>query len=352
MIHDKVQKQEGGDSSTNLQGQSIVINQGISYSDAKEIALDVYKSNYLQLSQDAAELARSRAEELTDDFLQKLKEEKEEAIEEIGTPGMQSAIYEAQKQFAKSGDKDLEGLLVDILVERAITPDRNIQQIVLDEALSVAGKLTTEQMDALTLNFLITHTQKPNLVNLESIKEYLIREIVPFTHELSDTSSCYKHLEYAGCGSIMEASTIKPVEELLKQRYPALFSKGFSEDKFRADVGEPILYKHLLMRNFHSLNNIQLSSMNVEVLRHMAKDQNISEDNLNKLITLFNSTLMNVTEIKEYLLEQVPEIKALFDLWRDSSISKFTLTTVGIAIAHANFRRRTGVKLDLSIWVK
>jgi hypothetical protein len=352
MINDKVQKQEGGDSSTNLQGQSIIVNQGISYSDAKEIALDVYKSNYLQLSQDAAEIARSRAEELTDDFLLKLKEEKEEAIVEIGTPGMQSAIYEAQKQFAKTGDKDLESLLVDILVERAMTPERNIHQIVLDEALLVAGKLTTEQMDALTLNFLITHTQKHNLLNLESVKDYLNREVIPFTHELSDTSSCYQHLEYAACGSIMEASKIKPVEELFKKRYPALFSKGFSEEKFREDVGEITLFNNLLIRNFHSVNNIQLSCMNIDVLRHIAKEQNISEENLNKLITLFNSTLMNVTEIKEYLLEQVPSIKALFDLWSDSSISKFTLTTVGIAIAQANFRRRTGVKLDLGTWVK
>lgn len=352
MINDKVQKQEGGDSSTNLQGKSIVVNQGISYSDAKEIALDVYKANYLQLSQDAAELARSRAEELTDDFLMKLKEENEEAIIEIGTPGMQSAIYEAQKQFAKTGDKDLEGLLVDILVERAITPERNIHQIVLDEALIVAGKLTTEQMDALTLNFLITHTQKHDLINLDAITAYINSEIIPFTHELSDTSSCYNHLEYAGCGSIMEASTIKPVEELFKNRYPALFSKGFSEEKFKSDVGEPALFQGLLIKNFHSVNNIQLSCMNIEVLQGIAKEKNISEDNINKLITLFNSTLMNATEIKEYLLEKTPPIKVLFDLWSNSSISKFTLTTVGFAIAQANFRRRTGIKLNLSTWVK
>ena len=50
MINDQVQKQQSGDSSTNLQGQSIVVSQGISYSDAKEIALDVYKANFLKLS--------------------------------------------------------------------------------------------------------------------------------------------------------------------------------------------------------------------------------------------------------------------------------------------------------------
>jgi hypothetical protein len=352
MINDKVQKQEAGDGSTNLQGQSIVINQGITYSDAKDIALDVYKANYIQLSQDAAELARERAEELTDDFLAKLKEEKEEAISEISTPSMQSALYEAQKQYARTGDKDLEELLVDILVERAITPDRNIKQIVLDEALLVAGKLTSEHMDALTINFLMTKIQKNNLLNLESVVSHINTEIIPFTNELSDASSCYEHLEYAGCGSIMEASIIKPIEELYLGRYPALFSKGFTEEKFRNDVGEPALFNRLLIRCFHFVNNIQLSCMNVDVIRHVAQEQNISDENLNKLISLFNSTLMNKTEVKEYFLEKTPQIKCLFDLWSNSSISKFTLTTVGIAIAQANYKRKTGLKLELGIWVK
>jgi hypothetical protein len=62
MINDRVQKQEAGDGSTNLQGQSIVIHQGISYADAREIALDVYKANFIQLSQEAADLARACSE--------------------------------------------------------------------------------------------------------------------------------------------------------------------------------------------------------------------------------------------------------------------------------------------------
>lgn len=350
MINDKNQK--GGDYSTNLQAESIVVNQGISYSDAKEIALDVYKANFLKLSQSAAELARSRAEELTDDFLKKLKAEKEDAINEIGNPGMQSAIYEAQKLFAKTGDKDLESLLVDILVERAITTERNIQQIVLDEALIVAGKLTTEQIDILTLNFLIVDTQKHYVKNLKSFIEYINDEIIPFTNELSETSSLYRHLEYTGCISIMEASAVKPVEELFMNRYPALFSKGFSEERFKADIGEPALFNKLIIRSFHSVNDLQLSCMNVKALRDISEEINISEGNINKLIILFNSTLMSMAEIKEFLLDALPPIKALFDLWDNSDITKFTLTTVGIAIAQANFRRRTGVKLNLNTWIK
>lgn len=118
MMKDDVQKQEAGDYSTNLQGKSIVIHQGISYADAKEIALDVYKANFLQLAQDAASLAINRAEQLTDDFLARLKERAPETIGSMRDPAMQMAIFTAQREYAKSGDMDLEDLLIDILVER------------------------------------------------------------------------------------------------------------------------------------------------------------------------------------------------------------------------------------------
>jgi hypothetical protein len=350
MINDDIQKQESGDSSTNLQGRNITINQGISYSDAKEIALDVYKANFLQLSQQAADQARARAEELTDDFLAKLKKENEMAVAEMSTPGMQLALYEAQKQYAKIGDKNLEELLVDILVERASTPERNIYQIVLDESLTVASKLTTEQMDALTINFLLSKTMK-QLINLDAVSEYINLEILPFLSELSDTSSCYEHLEYAGCGSFMQVSRIKPIESLFLRNYPGLFSKGFNQERFEHEIGNLDEYTELVIKCLHYPNLYQFNVIDTEVLNLMSTKLNISEGVNDKMISLFNSTLMSDNEIKEYLIKTEPGLQPLFDLWEKSSISKFSLTTVGIAIAQANFRRRTGIKLDLSIWV-
>lgn len=352
MISDQIQKQEGGDRSTNLQGQSIVIHQGISYSDAKEIALDVYKSNFLQLSKDSAELARARAEELTDNFLLRLKEENEIAVSEMSTPGMQAALFEAQKQYAKTGDKNLEGLLVDILVERASTPERDIHQIVLDESLSVASKLTTEQMDALTVNFLFSKTRNHGIVNPETLEKYLETNILPFLPELTGTSSCYEHLEYVGCGSFMHVNRIHSIEHLFRTHYQGLFSKGFDVDRFTNDVGNIADYAGLLMQCFHDPQKYQLNAIDIEIVKKMCGDRGFSVDIQNKLIAIFNSTLMSENEIKEYLVSIKPEVQTLFDLWTDSSISKFSLTTVGIAIAQANFRRRTGMKLDLSIWVK
>lgn len=351
MINDRVQKQEAGDGSTNLQGQSIVIHQGISYTDAKEIALDVYKANFIQLSQEAADLARQRATELTDDFLQKLKADNESAVASMSTPGMQAAIYEAQKQYAKTGDKNLEGLLVDILVERTATSERNIKQIVLDESLSVASKLTTEQMDALSINFLIVKTKTTYLIDLATLRSYVETEIVPFLAELTEKSSCYEHLEYVGCGSVIHVGNLPSIERFFLNSYSGLFSKGFSEERFKNETGLTEEFRKLTTRCLHNSESYQFNRVDTSAIEDMCKMHGISEEVKSKIIALHNATTMAEPEVQEYLLSVCPQLNRLFSLWKNSSISSFSLTTVGVAIAQANFRRRTGIKLNLETWV-
>lgn len=352
MINDKNQNQNGGDGSTNLQGQTVIIHQGISYSDAKEIALDVYKANVLQLSRDAVEVARARAEEITDAFLEKLKQENEAAVSEMSQPGMQAALFEAQKQYARTGDKNLEGLLVDILVERASTPERNIHQIVLDESLAVAAKLTTEQMDALTVNFLFSKTKNNGLKSLDAIGKYLDTDVIPFLSELRESSSCYEHLEYAGCGSNIHVGSIHPIEHLFRLQYPGLFSKGFPLERFESEVGPAAAYPGLLVQCLHNPDLLQLSVLDTDVLKTQLEQKKVPEEMWPKFTEIFNATLMSDQEIKDYIIKTRPAAKKLFELWASSSISKFSLTTVGVAIAQANYRRRTGSKLKLSTWVK
>lgn len=349
MIKDSNQNQEAGDGSTNLQGQTITIHQGISYSDAKQIALDVYRSNFMQLSQDAAKLARERAEELTDDFLAQLSKTNSAAVDELRTPSMQAAIFEAQKHYAKTGDKDLEELLVDILVERASATERNIRQIVLDESLAVAPKLTPEQMDALTVNFLLAKTKK-QLGNLPALTSYFHEDILPFLDGLRATSSCYEHLAYTGCGAIVHVGGIKPVEELMRINYAGLFSNGFTIEKFEAEIGPQLDYQSVLLSCLHDQSKLQLNAIDEDVLVKAVENNGYSSSK-DKIMSLFKSSIMTQAEAKNYIISVCPGMEKLFDLWRDSLISKFSLTTVGIAIAQANFRRRTGVRLDLGIWV-
>lgn len=285
MINDQVQKRQGGDSSTNLQGQSIVINQGISYSDARDIALDVYRSNFIQLSNDAAELARNRAVELTDCFLQKLKETNEAAIEEMKQPAMQAALYEAQKQYAKSGDHELEYMLVDILVQRASTSERSTKQIVLDEALEVVSKLTNQQLNILSLNFSLTRLFRNNINNLESLINYIRTEVLIFVDKNVDYhQSWFEHLAYSGCVTLLDASSYKSIPELMLNQYPAMFQNGFEKEEFEGFIGKPMSdFNQLLMVCFHTINLYQFNLINDRLLAEQAKEIGIENEDIQKL---------------------------------------------------------------------
>ena len=81
MMKDK--KQEGGDGSSNIQAENVNVYNGITYKDAKEIALDVFNSNFIRLKSEAAQIAAERAEEITEKIVKELNEKSPESLEEF-----------------------------------------------------------------------------------------------------------------------------------------------------------------------------------------------------------------------------------------------------------------------------
>jgi hypothetical protein len=60
---------------------------------------------------------------------------------------------------------------------------------------------------------------------------------------------------------------------------------------------------------------------------------------------------MNAPEVKDLLIKTNPCMEKVFETWNKSRFKNFEVSSVGIAISHANYRRRTGRTLDLSIWI-
>src|SRR5207244_8541795 len=135
--------------------------------EVRQIALDVFRGNYLSLAGEAVRVARGRAEEVTDAFLRKLQEQNPGGVRQAAEPDFQHAVYTVQKEYARCGDKELGDLLVDLLVDRTKESSRSILQIVLNESLSVAPKLTQAQLAALSLVFLFLYTIKQGISSCE-----------------------------------------------------------------------------------------------------------------------------------------------------------------------------------------
>lgn len=274
-------EQSGGQNSVNLQGENVHYH-GLTYSDAKEIAQDVFEKNFRELTTEAAETAAQRANEVREQIMNKLKQVEENVLESFKDPDVQYQIFNVQKEYARSGDENLAEMLTDLLVERVNEPDRTLKQVLLNESMSVLPKLIKGQVDILTWVFVVRYVKDNSATSLKMFQGFFnaVYNGIPLDEQEIQLSANYKHLQYAGCG----ATTIgESFEKLHLDRYPNLFSKE--------------------------------------------------------------------TDVIDIMRDLCPRMETIAKIWNDTELRHFTLTSVGMTIAHANLCRLIGIKTDLEVWI-
>lgn len=304
-VYDR-QNQRAGDNSVNVQAQLVHLQSGLSYTEVREVALDVFKANHHELSKRAAELARVRAEELTDEYLRKLSAVAPGQLAVAAVdPGVQVALYEAQKDYVAAGGDAVTGnMLVELLVQRSALPDRTLEQLVVTEALKVVPKLTLGQLNALTCNFVMRRVQSTTASDLVQVIAWLRANLVPFAHELPRSLLYYEHLTYAGCGYFSGRVSLA---KLVSETYP--------------QAGGQIRKEVFLVRDDDALG--------VPSPKRAKTDEQI---------------------VRDLLIRSHPSMKVVYAAWAEP-LSRLELTTIGLAIAHANWRRVIQTEHELSLWL-
>ncbi|GHA51974.1 hypothetical protein GCM10010372_59830 [Streptomyces tauricus] len=340
------QRQTGGDNSTNYQIAGDM-HAGLSYRDAKEIAEDVFRQNYTQLAAEAAETAEKRAQHISEKVFKKMFSESPESLQNARTPDFQRALFRVQEEFATTGDEDLGDLLVDMLVDRSKESGGSFRQVVLNEALKTAPRLTSAQVAVMGAVFIARYVNVP----ATSIPQFhaTIREYwVPVIKGLQQPSDANMgHIAYAGCGSINLA--LVTFTQLFLERYPGLLTAGFKREDYT--FSDEYLDSGLLIPCLRDPLMVQVAAVsrkeleqkltiidvgeNAEPLRHMLVGNPISGESILQEVKSLDSSLGNFAEI-----------------WGNSSMKNFDLTSVGIAIAHAHCRRLLGSAMPpVDIWL-
>jgi hypothetical protein len=343
------QTQKGGEGSTNIQTEEFTVIQGLTYPEVRQVAIDVFKLNFFELAGEARVIAAERAEQVTEDFLRKLQTENPKGFSKAQDPDFQHALFTVQKEYARTGDKELGDLLVDLLVDRSKQDQRNILQIVLNESLSVAPKLTDDQLAALAVIFFCRYTENPSLGNLQMLGDSLNKFIGPFSDKLLKNQACYQHLEYSSCGSIGMGTT--DLQGVFGNKYQGCFLKGFDKDEIENRKISIGLDQRVFIACLNNPSTLQVRALNHGALKELMHKLSIPETDQPKISSLFDLNKMNNNEIKEKIIEVSPCMKNIFEAWESSALKNFTLTSVGIAIGHANIKRLVGEFSDLSIWI-
>lgn len=341
--------QQGGDNSLNIQAEQVTVNTGLTISHVREIANEVFESNFAKLAGLARETADKRAREITDQFIQELEAKNPAGMQAAEDPDFQYSLFTVQKEFARCGDKELGDLLVGLLVDRTKQEERSLLQIVLNESLSVAPKLNSEQLDILACCFNVANVFRGNMQSIEMLSDYLENGILVFADPISLKLSNYKHIEFVGCASVRAGS--RDIIKLLTNTYKGFFSKGYQRDAIRAiEEREPkIIDVHIPC--LHDFALLQPKGINDDITKTMCSDIGISEELANQLIQLNTQYVMNEQEARKFLEKICPRFPKFLDDAASTQFNSMELTSVGIAIAHAHSRKKIGFDADLSIWI-
>jgi hypothetical protein len=344
-------EQEGAEGSTNI--QAVNYYGGLTYKDAKDIALDVFESNFYKLSAFAANVASERAEKMVENYLAKLQQEKPESIVNVNDPDIQFALFTAQKEYARSGDDNVGDMLVELLVERTKVKERNFKQVVLNEAIEVLPKLNTIQLKILSLLFVISYTRFQNVNSIPALKDMLHRYFEPFVFDTLPSDNQFLHLEYCGCINAERIAT-REIMAPFKMNYPGLFSRGFSREVITQRFGNQIpegKETELFTRCLHNPSLLQINALDRSILENKVTELELDHSILSRLNQLFDEDLMTDNQIKDKLIEQFPSFEKIIQFWEGTAIKSSRLTTVGIAIAHANLKKNSNIDADLEIWI-
>ena len=346
------QRQSGGDNSRPVQvGRDLNLSRGVSPAEARQIALDVYRSHELEQRGVARAIVDERVEAVSNSFLLELYRRAPQASHALADPGVQFSLFTAQRDQARRGEDSLETTLVDLLVDRCTATTGSLAAIVMDEAIATAGKLTQSQFATLSVAWYLQRTLSPSITTVESHAHWISRNLMPFVPMLPAHNSSYEHLAYTGC------ATLSPVTQALGSRfsasYPGVYSGGVPLMNLAVEglgletfAGDRRLFV-AAERNPGWLRVV----MEGPSLPAYIGELGLSEDQEAQLGRLAVANSIGPARVLDELRPLVPDIDELRKAFEETALMRVQPTTVGTAIAHANARRVTGEQAPLSVWI-
>lgn len=324
----------------------------LSVSDVKEIAQIVYNENFYRLESIAKDKANKRKDELLNLVINRISILPSIYLNKFSEPYLQSALFEAIKAYAKTGDEILKGLLVSLIFNLVKEKTRALKSIVFEESIFIAPKLTEYQFDILSLVFLLLYAPNKNINNWGDFEFYLRKYVLPFIKSVTSNPTCYRHFEYVGCAFIRES--YRSIEDVFYFYYPGLFSAGFKKERFQNNVDKDLkkyIDNDLLIPCYHDSSLFQINAINNKDIIRKCENLDLDSSTIFKIKRIQKEHLMGNENIQKAILKIDENFSNLFSLWDKSFIKYLELTSVGVAIGIANIERKIGESLDFSIWI-
>lgn len=317
-----------------------------------EKAMTLFSQHYIVLSNSISKTVQQRAEMITQMAIIKLSVARADAYEILSDPDVQRNLQIIQKEFASSGDEHVAHLLIDVFLDSVKQPRNTLAQSLANDALSVLGRLTKQQLDIISLLFILKYTRDSKNSCLTSIQQYTTKYIMPFCDHLTREVSTYRHIEYYGCTQ-MGSSPIA-LEGLLLGLYPAVFQyMGFSREEMKESVGEELINEELLVPSLFDSQLWKLNGIDDQMTKNILLQAGLSGKIVTAMEQLQQSRPSQCTEegIRLWLPHIDPQLSELSEIWNQSPLQVTQLRVLGVYIAQINIKRQINENFDIGAWL-
>jgi hypothetical protein len=348
------QNQHVGKQSLAIQsGGNTIIHQGVSPEDMRKI-LETLAAQVPVFAAMAKEIADARVADLEKRLIEKFSDPRQANSESFKDPDFQYLLTRVQQAYARSGDEAVRDILVDLIASRSKETVRGRLSLTLNDAVEKAALLTKNEFAELSLCYLIRYTRVGDVTNLATFGERHSRLVRPLLPDIAIGNASYQYLEAQSCGttSALHLNLINA----FRQTYSGIFSAGFDRAQLARFLPEERIESlegaGLLVPCINDLTKLQFDTLNKKDFEESAAKSGLSEKETSDAWNVFESTIWNGEDFLAKVQKHYPEIRTLHSLWAGTPLETLFLTTVGIAIGHANLSRVAGFNADLGIWIQ
>jgi len=333
----------------NFQGDAISVHVNQSDMTAGQVIdlmLRLGRANLAEMQDEARRIVDERLEDFANKFVSTLGDRNSDAVSAVSDPDVQYALLTAQRDFARSGEEQLGDTLVDLLVARCSEQTGSLRALALNAAIDTVGRLTSAQLDALTSYWTVVRLRSLAIGSIADLATWLRQHVLPFCGSLPAHDAAYEHLVYAGCATLQISE--RKFGYVFRETYPGLFARGFTLEEM------PERLRGIQGITTPCLNDsakLQVRALSTDIAEERAEEVG-RPDIASDLKELLKAKMYSDSEIEQMIVRTVPELRYAVERWNSTAIKNLQLTTVGTALAHANWTRVVGAAgSPLSIWI-
>lgn len=355
------QNQKGGDGSTNIQTDKMIMNVGIDEKRAREIYQEMNLKLRKDYSQEAIAIANTRVTEFENRLMPKM-EEVNGALEAFADPSFQLLLVEAQKTAASTERPADYDLLAELLIHRFEKGENRYTRAGISHAVEIVDKISDDALLGLTVSHSVT-TFLPVSGDVHeglSVLNDLFGKI--FYGKFPIGNDWLDHLDILNAARCSSFGNLKNIQQYYPEKLAGYVEVGIEKNSENYDkaieilksknLPQTVLVDHAFNGDFVRINVSNKDHINLLKLlqaiqqngKMMILPISISEEQITAINSVYGlykqDDKIKQKNIKLFMDEwdKIPNLRILREWW-DNIGTSFQVTTVGKVLAHSNAQR-------------